>query len=102
MYVAATSVSFCKFLSNECPSSSLSGSSYTIDKLVPQMTYVFRFKAQSKAGDGEWGGEKVSKQGFRHALHASIPVLSILLMQTFTSIFILVFLLLLDSKATLS
>lgn len=31
------------------------------------MTYLFRFAAQSKAGEGEWGGEKVSKQGLLHA-----------------------------------
>ncbi|XP_050711611.1 fasciclin-2-like isoform X4 [Eriocheir sinensis] len=42
------------------------GSSYTIDNLMPQMTYVFRFAAQSKAGDGEWGGEK-SEEMPRHA-----------------------------------
>ncbi|KAK8376758.1 hypothetical protein O3P69_009997 [Scylla paramamosain] len=34
------------------------GSSYTIDNLIPMATYVFRFAARSKVGDGEWGGEK--------------------------------------------
>lgn len=37
------------------------GSSYTLDGLQPQETYVFRFSARNEAGNGEWGGEKVEE-----------------------------------------
>ncbi|KAG0720397.1 Fasciclin-2 [Chionoecetes opilio] len=33
-------------------------STFSIDKLTPRATYVFRFAARNKVGDGEWGGEK--------------------------------------------
>ncbi|KAK8738927.1 hypothetical protein OTU49_003745 [Cherax quadricarinatus] len=34
------------------------GSSYTLDGLKPQETYIFRFAARSEVGDGEWSSEK--------------------------------------------
>ena len=37
------------------------GATYTLDKLQPQETYIFRFAAKNEAGDGEWGGDKVCK-----------------------------------------
>lgn len=43
------------------------GSSYTLDGLMPQETYVFRFAARSEAGDGEWGGEKSEEMPRRAA-----------------------------------
>nr|XP_027220528.1 fasciclin-2-like isoform X2 [Penaeus vannamei] len=31
---------------------------YTLDKLEPLQTYIFRFAARSEVGEGEWSGEK--------------------------------------------
>ncbi|XP_071549561.1 uncharacterized protein [Panulirus ornatus] len=45
----------------------IAGSSYTLDGLMPQETYVFRFAARSEAGDGEWGGEKSEEMPRRAA-----------------------------------
>lgn len=38
----------------------LSDQTYTLDKLEPLQTYIFRFAARSEVGEGEWSGEKVS------------------------------------------
>lgn len=38
----------------------LSDQTYTLDKLQPLQSYVFRFAARSEAGEGEWSGEKVT------------------------------------------
>ncbi|XP_042205865.1 fasciclin-2-like isoform X3 [Homarus americanus] len=37
------------------------GSTYTLDGLKPQETYVFRFAARSEAGRGQWSGEKTEE-----------------------------------------
>nr|XP_045619948.1 fasciclin-2-like isoform X5 [Procambarus clarkii] len=43
------------------------GSSYTLDGLKPQETYIFRFAARSEAGNGEWSGEKSEEMPRRAA-----------------------------------
>ncbi|XP_047476200.1 fasciclin-2-like isoform X3 [Penaeus chinensis] len=41
---------------------------YTLDKLQPLQTYVFRFSARSEVGEGEWSGEKEEQMP-----HISVP-----------------------------
>ncbi|XP_037784980.1 fasciclin-2-like isoform X13 [Penaeus monodon] len=41
---------------------------YTLDKLQPLQTYVFRFAARSEVGEGEWSGEKEEQMP-----HISVP-----------------------------
>ncbi|XP_042866206.1 fasciclin-2-like isoform X4 [Penaeus japonicus] len=41
---------------------------YTLDKLQPLQSYVFRFAARSEAGEGEWSGEKEEQMP-----HISVP-----------------------------
>ncbi|XP_068222632.1 fasciclin-2-like isoform X2 [Palaemon carinicauda] len=37
------------------------GATYSLDKLQPMETYIFRFSAKNEAGTGEWSGDKVEE-----------------------------------------